>query len=1530
MIRKAPRKRSAPRRPPAKRSPDIATPESPHVDVPSKPSGGSPFPIVGIGASAGGLEAFTQLLRELPTDTGMAFVLVQHLDPTHESQLPEVLSRTTAMPVVAVTDRLHVERDHVYVIPANADMTVGGALFALTPRITGDRHTPIDHFFRSLAQESEGRAVGVVLSGTGSDGTLGLRAIKQEGGITLVQDEKSAKHPGMPQSAAAVADFVLPPAGIARELARIADHPYVDHAVPSTAGPEQQEGGADVGAVLRVLRTSTGVDFSQYKPASVRRRIARRMMLGRIDDLGMYARRLRETPGEAQALHDDLLIQVTGFFRDPEGFEALRQSVFPSLVKERADDEPIRIWVPGCATGEEAYSLVICLLEFLGEQDRHTPIQVFATDLSAAAVIRARTGTFPASIEGEVSTERLRRFFVKVNGRYQISKAIRDVCVFAQQDLSRDPPFSKLDLISCCNLLIYLSAALQERVIPVLHYALKPTGFLKLGPSESIGRFTSLFSVVDKKHKIHARKPGPSAHLGFGLSAGDRLAAPTGPQQREAGWSGTAIEKEADRLILGRYAPAGVVVNADMQIVQFRGKTGPYLEAAPGAASLELFKMAREGLQAALRQAVQRAAKRGGPVKAEGLRIRANGGVREVGVEVIPIGPAEGAKGRHYLVLFVEGRHRAAGPVPPTPAQEREPQPKTAHERRVAQLTRELADAHRHLQAIGEEHEAAMEELRAATEEAQSSNEELQSTNEELETSKEELQATNEELTTVNDELNSRNLELRQLSDDLGNVLASTHVPIIIVATDLRVRRITPVTERILNVAPGDVGRPIGDLRLSVEVPDLEALLRQVIETLTVQEREVQARDGRWYSARVRPYRTADNRIDGAVISFVDIDALKRGRDVATAARDQAQAIVETVRGPLMILDADLRVVSANRAFYETFQVADAETECRSLFDLGNRQWDIPRLRTLLEEILPRDGVVEGFEVEHHFETIGRRLMLLNARRVLRATDQSPLILLGIEDVTERRREAEAIRYLGAIVESSEDAIVSATLDGVITSWNRGAEQMFGYAADEVIGGPINVLIPPDRLDEELNILTRLRRGEGGQYDATRVRKDGARLDVALTVSPIHDTTGRIIGASRIARDISVRKRVELAQAELLGREQRVSAEAQAATLAKDKFLAVLSHELRTPLSAMLGWVRILRTHRLNPAATARALEVIERNTLLQVRLIEDLLDVSRIVSGTLHVEVRPVAVAPTVKATLAMMQLAAEAKGVRLESAVDEKAGLVLADPARLQQIVSNLVSNSIKFTPSGRRVEVRLARRGSMVEISVSDTGKGITAEQLPQIFTPFGAAHASTQHQGGMGLGLTIVRHLVELQRGVVRAESPGLGHGATFTVTLPRTDERADEVVAGELASRGLAHGQLPALNGVRILAVDDEADARDLLSTIFAQYGAVVTVVASVREALTALHQASFDVLVSDIVMPDEDGYDLIRKVRALDAERGGQIQALALTAYARVEDREAVLAAGYQQHAAKPIEPAELAAAVATLAGRIPERRGGG
>jgi two-component system CheB/CheR fusion protein len=620
------------------------------------------------------------------------------------------------------------------------------------------------------------------------------------------------------------------------------------------------------------------------------------------------------------------------------------------------------------------------------------------------------------------------------------------------------------------------------------------------------------------------------------------------------------------------------------------------------------------------------------------------------------------------------------------------------------------------------------------------------------------------------------------------------------VTPDLRVRRVTPVTERVLNVAPSDVGRPIGNLRLSVDVPDLEAVLRDAIETLTIQEREVRARDGRWYSVRVRPYRTSDNRIDGAVISYVDVDDMKRSLEATTAARDQAQAIIETVREPLVILH-DLRVVTANRAFYTTFHVTPEETERRIIFELGDRQWDIPRLRLLLERVVSRDEIFEDFEVEHEFERVGCRTMLLNARRVLPTAGESPHVLMAIEDVTESRR---------------------------------------------------------------------------------------------------------------------------LAAAEARLREQTVEAEA-AAGRAKDRFIAILSHELRNPLNAMLGWSRMIRSQKLAPAAMEQAVEVIERNAALQTRLIEDLLDVSRIVAGTLALDTRPLRVAPAVRSILTTMRPEAEAKGVQLEAALDEQAGAILGDPARFQQIVGNLLSNAIKFTPRGGRIDVRLARRGSTVEISVVDTGDGIEPERLSGIFDSFGVVHSTTRSHGGLGLGLAIVRQLVELHGGKVKAESAGLGQGSRFTVTLPVTEEQPDaDAEIGRAAARMAAGDHATALEGIRVLVVDDEADARELMRAILAQFGAAVTVAATARAALETLEGGSFDVLVSDIAMPGEDGYDLIRTVRALDARQGGRIPALALTAYARVEDRLGTIAAGYQEHAAKPIEPGALVAVIATLAQRGP------
>ncbi len=1007
------------RKPPPKRKSMIQP--SPKSAEKKRPPIAKPLTIVGIGASAGGLEAFTQLLRNLPATTGMAFVLVQHLDPKHKSMLTQIFSQRTKMPVNEVKDGMAVEPDHVYIIPPNTDMTISGGILTLEPRTeVRGHHMPIDHFFHSLAEDQKNNAIGVILSGTASDGALGLKAIKAEGGMTFAQDEKSAKYGGMPHSAVAVgsADFILPPEGIAEELVRMSLHPYP----PVKARALKNAGNADalflpngneLGEIFAILRSTSGVDFTHYKQATPKRRILRRMALRRIQSLKDYVKYLEENPAEREALYQDILVHVTGFFRDPETFAALADKVFPEIIRDRGPQRPLRLWVPGCSSGEEAYSLAIALVEFLGKDALNIPIQMFATDILEEAIHKARVGRYPENIASALPPERLERFFVRMDGGYQVSKSIRDMCVFAKHDLIRDPPFSSIDLISCRNVLIYLGTDSQRRIMALFHYALKPAGFLLLGKSEAIGRFPDLFASVDRKYKIYSKKQSPTrldldlAPANHGLNKIDI--------RRDKDDASLDVTKEADRIVLSRYAPAGVIVNNRLEIIDFRGRTGLFLEHLPGDANLSLLKMAREGLQMALRIAIQEAKKEGAPVRKEGLRVKLDGQLREVNLEAIPLEaphPGEGC----FLILFEDAASgRVAGPDSRAlaPARGKGKQRQKIKERENAEVTRleqELEATRKDLRSIIEEHDAANEELRAANEEVLSGNEELQSINEELETAKEELQSTNEELTTLNDELQNRNLALDQLNSDMTNLLRSADLAVIMLGNDLCLRRFTPMAEELLNLSAADIGRSILHLRLEVNVPDLEALILEAIRSGTVQKKEIQDRDGFWYSLQVRPYKTLGNEIDGAVLTWVDISALKQSLEKVTESRDYAEAIVETVREPLVILDENLKIRTANRSFYQVFQTSPGETENHLIYEVGNRQWDIPELRKLLEELLPQNTSFQDFEIEHNFPTIGRKIMRLNARRVFQGDNGPQMILLAFEDVTERRRMEAEVR----------------------------------------------------------------------------------------------------------------------------------------------------------------------------------------------------------------------------------------------------------------------------------------------------------------------------------------------------------------------------------------------------------------------------------------------------------------------------------------------------------------------------------------
>jgi len=954
---------------------DHTPPDQTDASPADEPGAESPFPIVGIGASAGGLEAFTQFFAHLPARTGMAFVLVQHLDPRHESRLADLLARTTHMPVLEASQGLAVEPDRVYIIPPNTTMAIARGALQMTPRGEAPGpHLPIDHFLRALALAQQARAIGVVFSGTGSDGTLGLLEVKAVGGITFAQEPGSARHGGMPHSAigSGAVDFVLPPAGIAARLAEIRAHPYLAPGPVEAPPPESED---HFRLVLGAVRAATGVDFSQYRETTIRRRILRRMALHGESSLASYAGRL-EQGGEVEALYRDLLINVTSFFRDPALFEALKTSVFPEILKAKPPDAPLRLWVPGCSTGQEAYSLAVALWEFFDDKLLRRPFQIFASDLGdPGSLERARVGVYPESIEAELTPERLHRFFKKENHLYRIDKSIRDSCVFARQNLTTDPPFSHVDLISCRNVLIYMAPVLQRRVLPTFHYALNVPGFLVLGSAETVGEFNGLFEVKDRANKIYEKQVTGSRPLVQFAIEDYKLPGAAGPRTGPSRSTPADFQKEADRLLLSRYSPPGVLINEHLDILQFRGRTGPYLEAPPGEPTMNLLKMARPGLFVELRSAVNEAIARGETVRREGLRPRDEQGVREIAIEVLLVRPREAAA-QCYLVLFEE-----SGGSKPAPGLERPSGWRALlHRRRAArahpagdvvapagraglvqlegetaQLRQELSSTREYLQSLVEQQDAANEELRSANEEVLSSNEELQSTNEELETAKEELQSTNEELSTVNEELQHRNLELNETTNDLQNLLASTTIPVVMVGPDLRVRRLTPPARKIMNLLPADLGRPIGDLKVNVDVPDLEPLIAEVIDEVQVRQREVRDRAGHWYLLRIHPYRTSENKIDGAVLVLVDIDELKQGEAALRESEARFRIMADTA--PVMIWMSGL------------------DRRCTYF----NRPWLEFRGRSLKEEL--GDGWVEGLHPDDRVRCLGTYVIAFDARR---------------------------------------------------------------------------------------------------------------------------------------------------------------------------------------------------------------------------------------------------------------------------------------------------------------------------------------------------------------------------------------------------------------------------------------------------------------------------------------------------------------------------------------------------------------------
>ncbi|HEY6562488.1 MAG TPA: chemotaxis protein CheB, partial [Polyangiaceae bacterium] len=937
--------------------------------------------VVGIGASAGGLEAIGELIRYVPTE-GVAYIVVQHLAPDHESHLTELLARSSRMQVVTAADGVTLEPNHVYVIPPNADIAVmHGVVRIMTPG--GQRpHLPVDYLFRSLAEDQGHSAIGVVLSGAGTDGTLGLKAIRAAGGFTFCQEPSTAKYDGMPRSArrSGAADYCLPLKEIAEELARIA----TQGRVRPTARPASEPGFDEeqLGKLFVLIRSEFGNDLAQYKLATIDRRIARRMMFQKVERLADYVRYVQGNRDELRALYEEILISVTRFFREPETFAALKTTAFPQLLEQRTPNQPIRVWVPACATGEEAYSIAICLFEFCEDNLPEARIQIFGTDIDDESIQQARRGVYPVNIALDVSPERLERFFVKKDDEFQIARKIRDLLVFSRQNVLTDAQFSQLDLVSCRNLLIYLQPSVQKKVLRKFHHALNPTGHLLLGSSETVGDAPELFSPLDRKHKIYVKRPGsPQTALEVGFRSRERVE----PARTRPPLSWQAL---ADRKVLELYGPPGVVVTEKLDILQFRGHTGPFLDPAAGAATLNVLKVARFELRMGLTRALHQARSERVRVTTD-LTYQDDGKPGVVKIDVVPL-QDPGTETRCFLVLFQ--------PMPPPKevALVSAEAGKTDDvllplAQRNQELERELTMTKQYLQAMFEEKESAHEELH-------SSNEELQSMNEELETSTEELQSTNQELATVNEELYTRMTELSQANDDLHNVLAGVDNAVVIVGMDLRIRRYTSAAEKLLNLVAGDVGRSVSFLDRFLGIGAIESKVSSVIRDLSTLEEELLASNRRWYALKISPYKTLDHAIRGAVVELVDIDVRRRALEMTRDAAGYAARFLSAIGHPLLIVDRKLRVVWANDAFLSTLQLSADETVGSPLASLAANALADPGLHKRLEGVFASASPLRNYEIALRTADGNSSAARVGASPIP-TSGEMPLALLSIEPI---------------------------------------------------------------------------------------------------------------------------------------------------------------------------------------------------------------------------------------------------------------------------------------------------------------------------------------------------------------------------------------------------------------------------------------------------------------------------------------------------------------------------------------------------
>lgn len=1353
------------------------------------------FPVVGVGTSAGGLAALARFLEGMPAAPGMAFVIVMHLSPEHDSIADRILQRSTPMRVVQVTEAVPLRKNEVYIISPRKALSLNDGYLRLSE--LGQRngkHVAIDYFFRTLAEVHRERAIAVILTGTGADGSVGIARIKERGGVTFAQHPDDAEYDQMPRAAIATGsvDIVLPLSDLPERVLALGDGAVrlsgsTEESIDRRSSDDNAESPSpdiDEGAlrdIMTTLRTKTGHDFRSYKRATVLRRIERRMQVNGLTSLAAYRSYLQEHAHERPALLKDMLISVTNFFRDREAFEALERVVIPQLFDSADEEHHLRAWCAGCATGEEAYSVAMLLAEAAGPKD--VPLQIFATDIDEEAIAHARHGCYPAAVMTDIAPGRVARFLTREENFYKLVKPLREQVMFARHNVLQDPPFSRLDLITCRNLLIYLNRDVQAHVLEMFHFALKPGGYLFLGSSESAEVASKYFTPVDKKNRIY--QATHTARSGLYLQSSPRqtpthvstaTGAPDGPHDR-TNRALVDIHREA----LEAHLPASILVDQDGHIAHMSATAGEFLRITGGAPSYQITGLIVSELRLELRTSLFRSAQGGQPMRSRPVAWMREDMSLTISIEVRPVRVPGFSEG-YQLIIFHEGP--AQEDVSGVAADDE-------HAPLLLQLEAELRRSREQLQMTIEESETSSEELKASNEELQSINEELRSATEELETSKEELQSINEELITVNNELKIKVDETAKVNDDLQNLIASTDIATVFVDRDMCIKRFTPRAADIFRLINVDVGRSLLDLNHILLYPDLPADAAEAFQALRSIEREVGSQDGRSYIVRIFPYRTAEDRIEGAVLTFIDITRRKAAEEAARSTEERMRLIADS-----------------------------------------------------------------------------------------------------------------AIDY----------AFITTDADGVMTSWSRGAERVFGFTDADAIGQSIDVLFTLDDRQRGMFLQetqTALRDGRA-TGDHWYIHADGHRVFCSGILMPLRQNDSS--GFAMIARDVTLSKHRESEREGLLTAATASREEAQTANELKDEFLAVMSHELKHPLNLIVMNAELIAR---SPGAAGDssihdAAEAIRRTVESQAKIIDDLLDMSRLNTGKLTLTLSTVNVSECLRRIIDSMQDQLARRHLTLELTAPERDVLITADATRVEQVIWNLLSNASKFGMDGGHIRVFLEVADAVATLRVEDDGIGMAPEAVERVFNMFEQGSNRHTGSGGLGIGLALVRDLVELHGGTVAAHSAGPYQGSAFTITLPLhvTPPAAD------LPARAADEGTRP-LSGRRILIVDDSVELLKPFSELLRAEGAIVTTAASGDEALSQLAGQPFDVLLSDIGMPGTNGHELIRRIRRIPAMR--DMIAVALTGFGRQSDQRNALEAGFDAHLSKPVSMASLLRTLARL-----------